>query len=82
VNVIRSISVGLVVATVAACAGNPKPKTFGTAPALTPAVEILGNDRLPLHLRVEMRITRGLAPSASRASVEPSSLRRPLMQLR
>ena len=38
----------------AACAGNPKPKTFGTAPSLTPTVEILGNDRLPLHLRVEM----------------------------
>jgi hypothetical protein len=38
----------------AACAGNPKPKTFGTAANLTPTVEILGNDRLPLHLRVEM----------------------------
>jgi hypothetical protein len=38
----------------AACAGNPKPKTFGTASDLTPTVEVLGNDRLPLHLRVEM----------------------------
>src|SRR5689334_4981217 len=37
-----------------ACAGNPKPKTFGTASNLTPTVEVLGNDRLPLHLRVEM----------------------------
>src|SRR3954469_17587703 len=39
---------------IAACAGNPKPKTFGPASGLTPTVEILGNDRLPLHLRVEM----------------------------
>lgn len=38
----------------AACAGNPKPRTFGTASTLTPTVEVLGNDRLPLHLRVEM----------------------------
>ncbi|MEO5568587.1 MAG: hypothetical protein ABIR92_08845 [Gemmatimonadaceae bacterium] len=53
-NVTRSLSIGLAVALAVACAGNPKPKTFGTAPALTPTVEILGNDRLPLHLRVEM----------------------------
>jgi hypothetical protein len=39
---------------VAACAGNPKPKTFGPAATLTPNVEILGNDRLPLHLRIDM----------------------------
>jgi hypothetical protein len=35
-----------------ACAGNPKPKTFGTAADLTPAVEILGTTPLPLHLRI------------------------------
>jgi hypothetical protein len=46
-----TIAAGLVLA---ACAGNPKPKIFGTASSLTPTVEILGNDRLPLHLRVEM----------------------------
>jgi hypothetical protein len=57
---IRSLSIGLVLAA-AACAGNPKPKTFGTAPALTPTVEILGNDRLPLHLRVEMPESAHLA---------------------
>jgi hypothetical protein len=44
----------LTLALVGACAGNPKPRTFGTAANLTPTVEILGNDRLPLHLRVEM----------------------------
>lgn len=44
-----------------ACAGNPKPKTFGTATNLTPTVEILGNDRLPLHLRVEMPESAQLA---------------------
>ncbi len=43
-----------VLAGAAACAGNPKPKTFGDAPDLTPVVEILGNDRLPLHLRVDL----------------------------
>ena len=53
-HVSRSIATGLVLIGAAACAGNPKPKTFGTAPALTPTVEVLGNDRLPLHLRVEM----------------------------
>ena len=46
-----TFAAGLVLA---ACAGNPKPKVFGTASNLTPTVEILGNDRLPLHLRVEM----------------------------
>ena len=50
----RSILSGFALALAAACAGNPKPRTFGTAPALTPTVEVLGNDRLPLHLRVEM----------------------------
>jgi hypothetical protein len=49
----RSTTLALAVL-LAACAGNPKPKTFGTAGNLTPTVEILGNDRLPLHLRVEM----------------------------
>ncbi|HET9425083.1 MAG TPA: hypothetical protein VFO55_06895 [Gemmatimonadaceae bacterium] len=53
-HVSRSISIGLAVALLAGCAGNPKPKTFGTAPTLTPTVEVLGNDRLPLHLRIEM----------------------------
>jgi hypothetical protein len=50
----RSISLGFSLLLVAACAGNPKPRTFGTASNLLPTVEILGNDRLPLHLRVEM----------------------------
>jgi hypothetical protein len=50
----RSILFGFTIVLAAACAGNPKPKTFGTADNLTPAVEILGNDRLPLHLRVDM----------------------------
>lgn len=36
-----------------ACAGAPKPKVFGTAPNLTPSVQILGNDRVPLHLRID-----------------------------
>src|SRR6476661_7228886 len=54
VHVLRYVSLGLVAAAIVACAGNPKPKTFGTAPALTPTVEILGNDRLPLHLRVDL----------------------------
>src|SRR3954469_1759895 len=49
----RTLTVTLALG-LAACAGNPKPKTFGTASNLTPTVEILGNDRLPLHLRVEM----------------------------
>jgi hypothetical protein len=40
--------------TLVGCAGNPKPKTFGPASNMTPTVEILGNDRLPLHLRVEL----------------------------
>lgn len=37
---------------VVACASNPKPKFFGTAPDLTPAVEIVGTTPLPLHLRI------------------------------
>jgi hypothetical protein len=49
-----NLLVALPLALTVACAGNPKPKTFGTASNLTPTVEILGNDRLPLHLRVEM----------------------------
>lgn len=44
----------IAIALAAACAGNPKPKTFGTAANLTPTVEVLGTDRLPLHLRLEM----------------------------
>jgi hypothetical protein len=50
----RIAQFGLLSALVVDCAGNPKPKTFGNAPDLTPNVEILGNDRLPLHLRVEL----------------------------
>ena len=50
----RTLALVTLALAAAACAGNPKPKTFGTAPNLTPTVEILGNDRLPLHLRVEM----------------------------
>ncbi len=51
----RSRTLALVsLALAVACAGNPKPRTFGTASKLTPTVEILGNDRLPLHLRVDM----------------------------
>lgn len=52
--VIRIITLAAVAAALAGCAGNPRPKTFGTAAELTPTVEILGNDRLPLHLRIEM----------------------------
>jgi hypothetical protein len=37
---------------IVACAGNPKPKTFGTGADLTPTVEILGTTPLPLHLRI------------------------------
>jgi hypothetical protein len=37
---------------IAACAGNPKPKMFGTAADLTPTVEIVGTTPLPLHLRI------------------------------
>jgi hypothetical protein len=54
VHAIRFVTIGFVVILAASCAGNPKPKTFGTAAALTPTVEVLGSDRLPLHLRVEM----------------------------
>ena len=35
-----------------ACTSNPKPKTFGTAADLTPAVEIVGTTPLPMHLRI------------------------------
>ena len=52
--VTRFATIGLLGALAVACAGNPKPKTFGNAPNLTPNVEILGNDRLPLHLRVDL----------------------------
>src|ERR1044071_746423 len=48
------LTFSLATALVVACAGNPKPKTFGTASNMTPTVEVLGNDRLPLHLRVDM----------------------------
>jgi hypothetical protein len=37
---------------IAACAGNPKPKIFGTAADLTPTVEIVGTNPLPLHIRI------------------------------
>ncbi len=37
---------------VVACAGNPKPKIFGTATDLAPTVEIVGTTPLPLHLRI------------------------------
>ena len=50
----RFITAGFALLLAASCAGNPKPKTFGTAAGLTPTVEVLGSDRLPLHLRVEM----------------------------
>lgn len=50
----RSILFGFALVAAASCAGNPKPRTFGTAASLTPTVEVLGNDRLPLHLRVDM----------------------------
>jgi hypothetical protein len=50
----RLMTFGVLGGLTLACAGNPKPKTFGTAEALTPTVEILGDDRLPLHLRLEL----------------------------
>jgi hypothetical protein len=50
----RIALLGLIGTLSVGCAGNPKPKTFGNAPDLTPNVEILGNDRVPLHLRVEL----------------------------
>jgi hypothetical protein len=54
VPITRLAIIGLLGALTVGCAGNPKPKTFGNAPDLTPGVEILGNDRLPLHLRVDL----------------------------
>jgi hypothetical protein len=52
VNSSRIAPVGFLVA-MAACSAAPKPKVFGTAPNLTPAVQVVGNDRLPLHLRID-----------------------------
>jgi hypothetical protein len=37
---------------IVACAGNPKPKIYGTAADLTPTVEIVGTTPLPLRLRI------------------------------
>jgi hypothetical protein len=37
---------------IVACAGNPKPKIFGTAADLAPTVEIVGTTPLPQHLRI------------------------------
>jgi hypothetical protein len=54
VHVTRIVTAGLLGAIIIACAGNPKPRTFGTASTLTPTVEILGNDRVPLHLRLDL----------------------------
>jgi hypothetical protein len=54
VHVTRFATIGCLGILSAACAGNPKPKTFGNAPDLTPMVEIVGNDRLPLHLRLDL----------------------------
>jgi hypothetical protein len=51
VRVSRIASVAALASTVA-CAGAPKPKVFGTAPSLTPQVEIIGKDRVPMHLNI------------------------------
>ena len=47
--------VGLVlVSGLVACSGAPQPKVFGTSPNLTPTVEVLGRDRVPMHLRIQL----------------------------
>jgi hypothetical protein len=53
VHVIRYLTAATVGALGLGCSSNPQPKTFGTA-TLTPTVEIVGNDRLPTHLRINL----------------------------
>jgi hypothetical protein len=54
VHVTRYLTAAALSGLALACSSNPEPKTFGSAPTLAPTVEILGDDRLPTHLRLSL----------------------------
>jgi hypothetical protein len=54
VHVNRFLTAATIGALTLGCSSNPQPKTFGTSPTLTPTVEVVGNDRLPTHLRLNL----------------------------